>query len=539
MIALRTVGRRSAATGVAIALAVAGIAARQQVSAVPQIDIDPLKRNLLCPVLPITRLSAEIQLIEDKNHAAIANLLKEIDGDLFKRVEAFRAGAKQLWPKEAIVITSAHRPRAYQEHLRELRDRWLEHSLVGNSSIPSCRPLFEKVEFELVNVHAITRCTEAGITGKKCLKGQPLVAAAGSSRHEDNPARAVDLSRPASKGVTLDDIARVAGQHGLKRVFAADVVHYQADPSKPAEDDLDRPSGPAAEPIQDADEELRTDTLTVVVRGGARLQVVTPAGERVGWDQAQGRAVNDIGPRGYHVRLADTLDVVDIALPAAGRYEVVLTGSARPDYALQFTHFTEHGRTLGGGASAGAVREGERAAATAIEIPPASGTPRALIVVPPRPLRLETTVTGGASPATSPTLRRWLDAAQVTHDGMSIPEISARINDDAVDPQTLFPYGATRVTFRATTVAGFAASAESVVFVDRARRLTAAKPNVPAPPEAAPGSPPDVPEVIPPSRKEPPPSRWGIWAALAVGVAVASGIAIRRRSIRQRSQSEG
>jgi hypothetical protein len=405
--------RAGVCLAVAIA-AVAGVRARQQAPPGQQIDLGALQRNLLYDVMQLSKLDPDIDLIEQNEKETINKNKANLDAELSKRVLALPAEARELWPdrKDRIQTTYGHQPKRYQAHLRELRDRWIDLNLGANSQRPSCAPMRELVKNQLVD-HTITRCTQAGVAAKRCAPEQPL-AAPGSSRHELAPAEDVDLSRPTSGKVTLDDVARLAERYGLKRVFAHDVVHYEVDRRKQRADEAEHAPGPAVAELQSGDDELRTNTLTVITRGSARLQMIAPGGQRVGWGAANTPVINDLGARGYHPHVADATEVVDVGFPTTGNYRVMLTGTAASAYEVTFTHFTEYGRILGGGIRGGTIRPGEQVDAAIIAIPPTDGTPQALVVEPPKPLRLQATMAAGASPATSAALRRWRAQALAT-----------------------------------------------------------------------------------------------------------------------------
>jgi hypothetical protein len=154
-----------------------------------------------CPVEPLKPITDPDAIrFENGDNVRIDRLSVNTQG----RLQCLRNAIAIERPPGSIVVTSAWRPQAYQDHLKEIVDKIVLINSRDNKKIPACAPIRANLEAEKLR------------HGLRTLVGR-------TSNH--TPGNAFDATW---SGVTTARLDLLASQCGLTRPFPAnDPVHFQ------------------------------------------------------------------------------------------------------------------------------------------------------------------------------------------------------------------------------------------------------------------------------------------------------------------------
>ena len=190
----------------------------------PALMVEPLEpRRLLAKVAPL-----EIE------HFTVSPTLDTLEKDLRAATEAFLARVP------GAVVQSTHRPYEYQEHFRELRDKYVE--LLAQPGISQSGGTLEVTGSEGEENRALVDQVNADLRGHGIARQGPdfvpSVSKPERSRHTELPATAVDIGPRGSgtlAGLPYSEIDKIAKEVGLYRPYkSTDVVHFELIPSDTA-----------------------------------------------------------------------------------------------------------------------------------------------------------------------------------------------------------------------------------------------------------------------------------------------------------------
>lgn len=210
-------------------------------------------------------------------------------------------------------VSSAFRPQAYQDHLREIRDRANElGARVANGQVTftntaeECAQRRQEIADELLN-HGL---------------GNNPVA----RRSDHGTGNAVDITAPLPPGVDVDALARQAG--------------------------LTRPL-PVRDPVHFVNGGQGSQPGTIRGRSPIALLVTDPAGRRIGFDPVTRSIVNEIGPDASYSGLGSEPQVFEFEDMPDGDYVISGVGTGNGPYTLEVITTSNDSVLLGEAQSTG------------------------------------------------------------------------------------------------------------------------------------------------------------------------------------------
>lgn len=261
--------------------------------------------------------------------------LADIDEDLDKLVVTFSDEMRKQGVR--VERTSGFRPVEYQEHLREISDKWdaLQHQYEHDArQREACTFVQVMVDAEIKKhrlkvLDAETRSPQGVVIMRK---GRPLVSKAAKSAHQARPkSRAVDLSiTPWSKTVRT-----AALKLGLAQPCVKDVVHFTS-------------------PKVGCD-----FTVEAKASSPVRLFLIDPAGRKIGFDPERRAVVNEIGPDADYSDGRDGIETIVVAAAPVGRYQVGGVGTGDGRYSISVVTLDEGANVHQAVAWSGLLRDGQ------------------------------------------------------------------------------------------------------------------------------------------------------------------------------------